>query len=242
VILAIAPVSIEFAGLEELTVLARVRAARSQIPVVIHLDHGRDIETVRRGIALGLSSVMYDGSHLPLEENIRRTREVVEVAHRAGISVEGEIGIVGRFEDLSSGAVSPDQLRRLFTEPEDAKRFVAETGVDALAVAVGTVHRMPLQEARIDFQRLREIHEVVDVPLVFHGCTGLKNEDYRAAYALGVKKFNIGTRLLKEFQRGLLREIERGGGTLLTCLKAGAESVYKAATERIVVLNSAGRA
>lgn len=242
VIIAIAPVSIEYAGLDELAALALVHAVRAKIPVVIHLDHGKDIETVRRSIAVGLSSVMYDGSSLPLEENIRRTREVVEVAHQAGVPVEGEIGIVGRFQDLSNGTISAEQLRNLFTRAEDAKRFVGETGVDALAVAVGTVHRMPIQEARIDFQRLREIHEVVNVPLVFHGCTGLKDEDYRAAYKLGVKKFNIGTRLIKEFQEGLLKQIEAGGKPLLACLRGGTDSVYEAAKERIKMLNSSGRA
>lgn len=241
-ILAIAPVSIDHAGLEELAVLTRIHALRTSLPVVIHLDHGRDIDTVRRSIALGFSSVMYDGSHLSLAENIRNTRQVVDVAHRAGISVEGEIGIVGRYDDLSQGAITAEQLRGLFTRPEDARRFVQETGVDALAVAVGTVHRMPIQEAQIDFQRLREIHEAVDVPLVFHGCTGLKNADYRAAYSLGVKKFNIGTRLVQEFRKGLLAAIERGDRALLMCLRGGTDVLCEAVKERIQVLNSAGRA
>lgn len=241
VILAIAPISIEHAGLDELAALARVQAMRATVPVVIHLDHGKDIDTLRRSIDLGFSSVMYDGSHLPTEENIRKTREAVEAAHRAGISVEGEIGVVTRFEDVSSGAMSADQLRTLFTRPEEAGRFVDETGVDALAVAVGTVHRMPIRQAQIDFQRLREIHEAVDVPLVFHGCTGLKNEDYRAAYALGVKKFNIGTGLMKAFETGAREQIEKGAKTLMW-LKEAMDAVYQAAQDRILVLNSGGRA
>jgi fructose-bisphosphate aldolase class II len=241
VILAIAPVSIEHAGLEELAALARVQALRAPVPVVVHLDHGRDIEVVRRSIDLGLSSVMYDGSDLPFEENIRRTRAVVEMAHRAGVSVEGEIGHVPMHADVASGAVTAEQLRQYFTRPEEARRFVEETGVDALAVAVGTVHRMPLQSARIDRQRLREIHEAVPVPLVFHGCTGMVDEEYRAAYGSGVKKFNIGTRLVKAFEQGLQAEQAAGKG-LLACLKAGANAVYESAKNRIGTLNCAGRA
>jgi ketose-bisphosphate aldolase len=241
VILAIAPVSIEHAGLEELAALARVQALRAPVPVVVHLDHGRDIEVVRRSIDLGLSSVMYDGSDLPFEENIRRTRAVVEMARRAGVSVEGEIGHVPMHADVASGAVTMEQLRQYFTRPEEARRFVEETGVDALAVAVGTVHRMPLQSARIDRQRLREIHEAVSVPLVFHGCTGMVDEDYRAAYGSGVKKFNIGTRLVKAFEQGLQAEQAAGKG-LLACLKAGANAVCESAKNRIGTLNCAGRA
>jgi len=241
VILAIAPVSIEHAGLEELAALARVHALRASVPVVVHLDHGRDLDVVRRSIDLGLSSVMYDGSDLPMAENIKRTRAVVEMAHRAGVSVEGEIGHVPMHADVASGAVTAEQLRQYFTRPEEARRFVEETGVDALAGAVGTVHRMPLQSARIDRGRLREIHEAVSVPLVFHGCTGMVDEEYRAAYGSGVKKFNIGTRLVKAFEQGLQAEQAAGKG-LLACLKAGASAVYESAKNRIGTLNCAGRA
>jgi len=241
-ILAIAPRSIDHAGLEGLVALAKMYAERSSVPVVVHLDHGKDLDTVKRSIALGCSSVMFDGSRFPLEENILKTKEIVEVGRRNGVSVEGEIGIMGKFDDLASGSLTITELRTHFTKPEDAKRFVEATGVDALAVAVGTVHQMPIQEAQIDFQRLREIQEAVPVPLVFHGCTGLKNEDYRRAYETGVKKFNIGTRLIKAFQQGLLTAFEKGERSLLAGLKAGAASVYETVKGRIEVVNSARRA
>jgi ketose-bisphosphate aldolase len=247
VIIAIAPVSIDYAGLEELAALASVYAERTPVPTVIHLDHGKDIETVRRSLQAGFSSVMFDGSDLSMDENIKKTREVVNMAHRDGIAVEGEIGIVGQFSGLSRGEVTVEDLRELFTKPEDAKRFVEETGVDALAVAVGTVHRMPIQEVKIDLERLQEIHEAVSIPLVFHGCTGLKDEEYRKAYERGVKKFNIGTRLVVDFQKGLLGEIKKGGKdmpdwSILHCLKGGTNAVYETVKERIRVLNSGNRA
>ena len=242
VILGIATISIDYAGLEPLAAISKDYAERSQIPTVIHLDHGDDIGLVRRSIKLGFSSVMYDGSKYPIDENIKRTREIVKIAHDEDISVEGEIGIVGGFEGLDRGNVSHNQLQELYTRPEEARRFIEETGVDALAVAVGTVHGMPIQSANIDFQRLGEIHEAVDVPLVFHGCTGLKNEDYHKAMALGVKKFNVGTRLMIEFQKALKRAIGKDENSLFSCLREGTDAVTAAVKDRINILKSGDKA
>ena len=242
VIIAIAPISIDYAGLEPLAAITKIYAERSNVPTVVHLDHGGDIETVQRSIHLGFSSVMYDGSRYPIDENIKKTREVVKIAHDENVSVEGEIGIVGSFEELAGDEVSNEQLQKLYTRPEDAKRFVEETGVDALAVAVGTVHGMPMQKAQIDFQRLKEIHDAIAVPLVFHGCTGLLNEDYQKAMGLGVKKFNIGTRLIIEFKEALQSSIQGDEKTLFTCLKKGTKAVFEAVKDRIIVLKSADKA
>jgi fructose-bisphosphate aldolase class II len=242
VIIGIATISIDYAGLEPLAAITKDYAERSHVPTVIHLDHGDDIELVRRSIKSGFSSVMYDGSKYPIDENIKRTREIVKIAHAEDISVEGEIGVVGGFEGLDRGDISHEQLQALYTRPEEARRFVEETGVDALAVAVGTVHGMPIQNADIDFQRLREIHQAVDVPLVFHGCTGLKNEDYHQAIALGVKKFNVGTRLMIEFQKALKSAIGQDENTMFSCLRAGTEAVTAAVKDRIKILKSIDKA
>ena len=242
VIIGIATISIDYAGLEPLAAITRDYAERSHIPTVIHLDHGDDIELVRRSIKAGFSSVMYDGSKYPIDENIKRTREIVDMAHAEDISVEGEIGVVGGFEGIDSGDISHEQLMALYTRPEEARRFVEETGVDALAVSVGTVHGMPIQNADIDFRRLGEIHQAVDVPLVFHGCTGLKNEDYHKAIALGVKKFNVGTRLMIEFQNAIKKAIGQDDNTLFACLGAGTGAVTAAVKDRIKVLKSDGTA
>ena len=167
---------------------------------------------------------------------------MLKIAHAEDISVEGEIGVVGGFEGLAIGDISHEQLRQLYTRPEDARRFVEETGVDALAIAVGTVHGMPIQNAAIDFQRLKEIREAVDVPLVFHGCTGLKDEDYLKAIALGVKKFNVGTRLMTEFQKALKSAIQPEGNTLFYCLKQATAAVTAAVKNRIEILKSVDKA
>jgi ketose-bisphosphate aldolase len=242
VIIGIATISIDYAGLEPLAAITKIWAENSKVPTVIHLDHGDDIELVRRSIRLGFSSVMYDGSKYPIDENIKRTREIVKIAHNENISVEGEIGIVGGFEALDAGEVSSEQLHELYTRPEDAKRFVEETGVDALAAAVGTVHGMPIQNAKIDFERLKEINAAVDVPLVLHGCTGLKNEDYQKTMGFGVKKFNVGTRLMIEFQQALRKALESDEKSLFTGLQEGTEAVSAAVKDRIKVLKSADKA
>jgi len=242
VIIGIATISIDYAGLEPLAAITKDYAERSHIPTVVHLDHGDDIELVRQSIKLGFSSVMYDGSKYPIDENIKRTREIVKIAHAEEISVEGEIGVMGGFEGLAGGNIGHERLQQLFTRPEDARRFVEKTGVDALAVAVGTVHGMPIQNAAIDFQRLKEIHEAVDVPLVFHGCSGLKDEDYHKAIALGVKKFNVGTRLMIEFQKALKSALGKDENALFTCLKQGTEAVTAVVKDRIKILKSGDKA
>ena len=241
VILAIAPRAIAHAGLEPLAALSLEHARRATIPVVVHLDHGKDLDTVRRSLALGFSSVMYDGSSLPLEENIRQTCQVVTMARRTGASVEGEIGTMLTHGDRADTELTVERLRQFFTRPDEARRYIEATGVDALAVSVGTVHRMPIKTARIDRERLRDIHQAVATPLVFHGCTGLEDVEFRAAYTLGVKKFNIGTQLMEAFAQGLATGL-RDGENALGCLKAAKENVCQTAKGRIAVLNSAGKA
>ncbi len=241
VILAIAPRAIAHAGLEPLGVVCLSHARRAAIPVVVHLDHGKDLDTVRKSLALGFSSVMYDGSSLPLEENIRQTCAVVEMARRTGASVEGEIGTMLTHGDRADAELTVERLREFFTRPEEARRYIEATEVDALAVSVGTVHRMPIKTARIDQECLRAIHQAVPTPLVFHGCTGLQDREYCAACMLGVKKFNIGTQLLEAFAAGLGTAVRNGQGAL-ACLQAGREAIYESAKGRIAVLNSAGKA
>ena len=142
---------------------------------------------------------MFDGSQLPFDENVERTRHVVEMAHAMDISVEAEIGAVG-YSD-------PDiRFNARFTEPQEAKRFAQLTGVDALAVAVGTVHRMEMQKAELQFDRLQEIAKQVDIPLVIHGSTGVADEDLAKLVRFGARKINIGTALRMEFGQTLRRQ------------------------------------
>jgi len=164
----------------------------SMVPVCVHLDHSRSLEDIERAIAAGYTSVMFDGSQLPVEENISISKEVVRLAHEAGVSVEAEIGSVG-YSDPSI------QAKSIYTDPAEAAEFAEKTGVDALAVAVGTVHRMEIQEARLDFALLEEIRSRVKLPLVIHGSSGVKDDDIVRLCEAGVNKINFGTSLRMAF-------------------------------------------
>lgn len=175
-------------------------AAEATVPVCVHLDHGKSVDEVVEAIKAGFSSVMYDGSQLPLEENIRNTKKIAEIAHYFDVSIEGEIGSVG-YSDPSINA------KAMYTVPEEAKAFVQETGIDAVAVAIGTLHRMQAQEANIQYDRLKDIEKVVDIPLVIHGSTGVKDDDLIKLSKHRVGKVNIGTALRMAFGNTLRDEM-----------------------------------
>lgn len=178
--------------------MMRYLAEEASVPVVVHLDHGANIDECRQAIASGFSSVMYDGSRLPLKENIRATRAVVELAHEKGISVEGEIGFVGYAE----GEVSAT------TDPEEAALFAKETGIDAMAISVGNVHLQLDSETELDEQVIQEIQSLTDTPLVIHGGSGVPvSQRAKLAASSNICKYNIGTELRSLFGselRGLL--------------------------------------
>ncbi len=180
------------------------RASSADVPVILHLDHTYDFDTVKNAIEAGFESVMIDGSKLPFEENAALTKEVCEYAHARGRAVEGELGNIGGADKLETGG---DE--RLYTVPEQALEFVRRTGVDALAVSVGTAHGVyPTANPKIDFERLRRIHRLIpDTPLVLHGGSGLPEETVRRAVKLdgegGIVKLNIATDLELIFQKAL---------------------------------------
>lgn len=166
---------------------------RASVPVAMILDHG-SYEECYYAMELGFKSIMFDGSSLPLEENIKKTAEIVKEAHKRGISVEGEVGHVGGDEGVTEGG---EVKRDLFTKPEDARRFVEETGVDALAVAVGSKHGVYETDPNLDLVRLDEIRAAVgDVPLVMHGGSGIKDDMMRQAVDHGINKINYVTYLM----------------------------------------------
>ena len=164
VILAVSPSAIKYAGIEYIYEIARVTADKSGVPTVLHLDHGTDFKDCVQCIRYGWSSVMYDGSKLPFEENVAMTKKIVEFAHAAGVSVEAELGKLAGVE----GHVSVSEKDAIFTNPDEAKIFVERTGVDALAVAIGTSHGAYKfkGEANLDFQRLAKIEKLVNIPIV----------------------------------------------------------------------------
>lgn len=167
----------------------------SSAPIALHLDHGSSFEECMMAIHAGFSSVMYDGSNLPFEENIINTRKVAEAAHACGVSVEGEIGHVGGAE---GGALIGEGLTAdssMYTTVDEAVSFADATGVDALAVAVGTVHGIVKGTPKLDFDRLAAIRKAIDIPLVMHGGSGLSDEVFQTAVANGINKINYFTEM-----------------------------------------------
>lgn len=177
--------------MEEFAPVMLFMADRASVPVCVHLDHGMDLDYVKKGLALGFTSVMYDGSTLSDAENFANTAIAVEMAKKTGASVEAEIGSMGARESGEEGGES------IYTSPDAAKSFSEETGIDALACAFGTAHGIYLKKPKLDFERLAEIEKVTNVPIVMHGGSGVSHEDYRKVISLGVRKINYYTYMAK---------------------------------------------
>lgn len=182
----------KYIGYEVIVAVVKSLAETHMVDVALHLDHAKDFDAIKEAVNAGYSSIMYDGSHLPFKENIEKTRLVVEFAHARGVSVEGELGTIGGTEE----GISVAEDDKVYTRPEDAVMFVKETGIDALAVAIGTNHGQFKSKTDVNVPLLKEIHKAVDVPLVIHGGTGVKEVDYPELINNGIRKFNVGTELL----------------------------------------------
>lgn len=177
--------------MDEIVPMMLRAAERAAAPVCVHLDHGTDLEYIKRGLELGVNAVMYDGSELPIEENLANTCLAVAMAQKTGASVEAEVGSMGTREGGGEGGESR------YTDPELAKRFAEETGIDALACTFGTAHGLYSKAPELDFERVRRIHSIMDVPLVMHGGSGVSTEDYQKVIAFGIRKINYYTYMAK---------------------------------------------
>lgn len=224
-IIAVSEGAIQYAGLPFIVSMARIASEWASIPLSLHLDHGKDLEVIRSCVENGFTSVMIDGSHLPFQENIDVTKKVVEMASPRGVSVEGELGRLKGIEEK----VSVSDQEAFLTDPQAAEEFVKKTGVDSLAVAIGTSHGAYKfkGESKLDFERLAEIGRRVDIPLVLHGASGvpkpilekaerfgaklpgakgIPDEAIQRAISLGICKINIDTDLRLSFV-GAIREV-----------------------------------
>lgn len=188
VIIGPAEILLPSAGLEEYAYMMLGLAKKAKVPVALHFDHGFTPELVEKAIKLGFSSVMYDCSMLPFEENIRNVQAMAKKAHDEGCSLEAEIGHVG-----SNGSAEAEAADTVYTNPADAVRYADESDCDALAVAVGTAHGMYKVKPRLDLDRLSEIARATDIPLVLHGGSGLSDDDFCNTVRCGISKINIFT-------------------------------------------------
>lgn len=202
VVLQISENAVKYHGALEPICLATMAIARAaSVPISVHLDHAEDVDLVREAVSYGISSVMYDGSRLPDDQNRATTRDVVSLCHKAGVDVEAELGEVGG----KNGVHDPSAR----TAPADAAQFVAETGVDLLAVAVGSSHAMTTRNAHLDEELIRAIRAAVTVPLVLHGSSGVSDDGMRAAIVAGMTKINVSTHLNKVFTGAVRASLAR---------------------------------
>lgn len=193
VIMGTAEVLLPYGPLEELSYFLIPMAKKANIPVVIHLDHGLKKETCLQALELGFSSIMYDCSTDSYEENVKKVKEMADIAHSYGATIEGELGHVGDNEGSAEGSSHLVDPKQFYTEPKMAKDYVDKTGVDALAIAVGNAHGAYKLPPKLDFERIRTIAKTVDVPLVLHGGSGLTDTDFKQAIQEGISKVNIFT-------------------------------------------------
>lgn len=221
-------------GLRKAFEMTRRNALESSAQYVIHLDHG-SYQEVLTAIRLGFDSVMYDGAHLSFEENIRTTRRIVEIAHEFGIPVEAELGRIPDADEQVDWA-------SYYTDVAEAERFVAETGVDTLAISAGVVHGVPLAEpAPLAIDRVAEIRAVVPVPLVLHGASGVPDQEIRAAIANGVHKLNADTDLRVAFRRGIETTWAEGDRQLEEAMRRGKELMIAATVDKMRLYGCAER-
>jgi fructose-bisphosphate aldolase class II len=196
--------AIKYAGLEYIVALVDISAKNTKVPVALHLDHGTNFDQVVQCIRYGFTSVMIDGSKHSLEDNIALTKKVVEIARAVGVSTEAELGKIGGTED----DISVSDKDAMLTDPKDVKYFVEQTAVDALAVAIGTAHGQYKFEPKLDFERLAKIRDLVDIPIVLHGSSGVPDKDIQKAISLGVRKVNIDTNIREAFVRGVREAVQ----------------------------------
>lgn len=214
------------------------RAKSAKVPVCVHLDHGEHIDYIETAMKIGFTSVMYDGSLLPVEENIANTKKVVELAHVLGVSVEGEIGALPSREDGSSnGTIDPTSL---YTDPDLALRFVSETGIDALAASFGTAHGIYKTTPKLDFPRIEKITAMTGVPLVMHGGSGVSPNDYLTAISCGVRKINYYSYMAREGVFAAKKFIEECNPTFFHEVAYVAKEAMKADAKKAMVHFSNG--
>nr|WP_307774485.1 tagatose bisphosphate family class II aldolase [uncultured Cetobacterium sp.] len=204
IILAATPSTVKYAGREFLYEMAKIATEKYSIPIALHLDHHDSIDDIKKAIDMGYKSVMIDASHLKFEDNLRIVKEVVDYAHKFDVTVEAELGkLVGQEDDLIVGEECSE-----YTNPDQAVEFVKKTGVDSLAISIGTAHGLYKSEPKLDYERLKEIRDRISIPLVLHGASGVPFDSVQKTIDLGISKVNIATELKIPFAKAIKRFFE----------------------------------
>ncbi len=244
VILQASQGAIKYAGLDSIVAMVKVMAEKAKVPVALHLDHGTDYYQNIKCLRAGFTSLMFDGSKLPFDENVKMTKKVVEMAHACDIPVEAELGQIGKMGDSDEPGVALERVKESMAVPEEAVKFVELTEIDFLAAAVGTIHGCRTPFAKLDIPRIERIRELTGVPLVLHGASGANDEEIKKGIAAGICKINIDTRIRMKFTEKM-REIiktnteEIDPRKILGPAKEAAKEIIR---DRIIVFGCNGKA
>lgn len=238
VIMQTTPSTVKYASLDYFYANAKVAAEHASIPVAIHLDHGNSFELAMQALRAGYTSIMIDGSHEPFEDNIAVSKAVVDACHPSGVCVEAELGKVGGKEDDLDGGNGG------YTDPLEAQEFVAKTGIDSLAVAIGTAHGVYQGEPKLDLNRLSEIREEVSIPLVLHGTSGVPDETVKECVKRGICKVNYATDLRIAFSKGVTEYLNSNPDAIdpKKYNAVGRDKVKEYVISKIKVVGSANKA
>ncbi|MBK0034565.1 tagatose bisphosphate family class II aldolase [Erwinia sp. S43] len=228
-----------YAGLEYLVAICQQAAKKYDLPIALHLDHHEDLNDISRKVHAGVRSVMIDASHYPFAQNIEKVREVVRLCHRYDVSVEAELGRLGGQED----DLIVDESDSFFTDPAKAQEYVSRTGIDSLAVAIGSAHGLYQGEPKLDFDRLAQIREQVDIPLVLHGASGIPEAMLRRSISLGICKVNVATELKIAFSGAVKAffNAHPGASDPREYMEPGKQAMKQVVAEKIRICGSEGR-
>ena len=240
VIIQTTPGSLQYADTDMFFGMVNAEAKKAKVPVALHLDHGNSAELCAKAILSGYTSIMIDGSKLAFSENVALTKKVVECAHAMGVPVEGELGTVGGKEDTHEGKDS----EKSYTDPEEAKEFAEQTGVDFLAVGIGNAHGFYKGVPKLRFDILEKTKSLVSIPIVLHGASGIPDEDVKKSTGLGICKVNFATELRDAFTKGVKEYLEKNPEVFdpKKYNGAGREKVKELIKHKMHVLNSVHKA
>jgi len=198
---------VEFLGIKEVIALVEISKTKYQTPVFLNLDHGKNLELIKKAIDFGYNCIHFDGSNLNFKENVKLAKKIVKYAHKKGVLVEGELGIIKGESRIHKSGIKIS--KEILTSPEAAEDFVKKTNVDSLAVSIGNVHGVYQQMPKIDFERLKEIEKKVNVFLVLHGGSGIEKKEIKKAIKLGISKVNFNTELRIAWKKGLEKALKK---------------------------------
>lgn len=242
VIMGTAEILLPYGPLEEVSYYLIPMAKKANVPVVIHLDHGLKKETCLKALELGFTSIMYDCSTDSYDENVKKVKEMADIAHSYGATIEGELGHVGDNEGSFEAASHLSDSSRFFTDPKLAKDYVEKTGVDALAIAIGNAHGAYKLPPKLDFERIRTIAQTVDVPLVLHGGSGLTDQDFRRAIYEGISKVNIFTDINVAAMKAEISHFTDVNKGIIDLIPAAVDAIKQETKKKMLLFGSDGKA